>query len=337
VIVRDFAGEGYVVQNQNDLSGIPFDATQKDDIRQWVFAVAHREDPETQRARLQRGDWVLNGGLYFVMRKQFLSSQGITDPFGTSSSISDHFVRRNAQAYIPDLWGQFLWRKLRLEVEAVYIAGRIENTQVSSFSLENYKVRQFGVAFEGEFRLLDDHLGISLYGGYASGDADVNGLSSGDGLPAQQTDNRTISTFSFHPNYRIDLILWRTILGRVSGVYYFRPGISYDIIRNPFGQLLGARIDAVYSRASQETQAYGADPNLGFELDGSVYYRSEDGPGPTDGFYAQFQYGLLFPLAGLGYASYSRDPNVAQNPQITGGNPSLRKAQTLRLILGVQY
>ncbi|NOY91114.1 MAG: TIGR04551 family protein [Deltaproteobacteria bacterium] len=337
VLIRDFAGEGYIIRDPADVTALPFDATQKDDIRQWVLAVAHREDPETQRTMLQRGDWVLNGGVYFVMRKQFLSTAGITDPFATQSSASGGLVRRGTQAYIPDLWGQFLWGDLRLEAEAVYIAGQIKNVDNTTFSLGNYKVRQFGFAFEGEYRLLDDHLGLSFYGGYASGDADVDGLSARAGLLAQQTDNRTISAFNFHPNYRIDLILWRSIMGRISGAYYFRPGISYDIIRNSFGQLLGGRVDVVYSRASSEVQTYGSDPNLGVEIDASLYYRSEDGPGPTDGFYAQLQYGLLFPMAGLGYPSYSVDPRATQNPAIAGGNPSLNKAQTLRLILGVQY
>ena len=338
VAAWDFAAQGLQQQLLNDLRGVPFDASTKDDVRQYVFALARRTEPEEQQARLQRGSWVLNGGFYFVFRKQFLSTigPGQAGAFPSMASYEDLFVRRNARAFIPDLWAQFLWGGLRLEMEAVYIAGEIENIENDSFVQQDFKIRQFGVAFEGEYRLLDDKLSIRLYTGYASGDADINGLSQRQGLLAQQTDNRTISHMQFHPNYRVDLILWRNILGRVAGAWYLKPGLSYDIIRNPFGQLFGIGADLVYSRAAQEVQTYGSDPNLGVELDFSVYYRSEDGPEMFDGFYMQFNYGVLFPLAGLGYASYM---GVPENPRDDDPlrNQGLKNAQTLRLILGVQY
>ena len=134
-----------------------------------------------------------------------------------------------------------------------------------------------------------------------------------------------ISTFRFHPNYRVDLILWRSILRQVSGAYYFRPGVSYDFLRGPFGQLLGGRLDVVYSRASVPVQTWGNSPDLGLEFDASVYYRSEDGPEMLDGFYAIAQYGLLIPMQGLGYLAP------------TSTTPSLANAQTVRIILGVMF
>ena len=330
----DFAGQGLQRQLLDDLRNPPLDATSKDDIRQYVFALAYRQDEEEARERLQRGSWVFDAGFYFVFRKQFLSSAGITNAF--PAAADDFFVRRKAKAFIPDLWLRFRMGGLRLEAEAVFLGGRIQNIENDSFVQSGFDIRQFGVAFEGEYRLLDDKLSIRLYTGYASGDADVDGLSARQGLLAQQTDDRTVSHMQFHPNYRIDLILWRNILGQVAGAWYLRPGISYDIIRNPFGQLFGAGVDVVYSRAAQEVQAYGSDPNLGLELDFSLYYRSEDGPELLDGFYAMFQYGVLFPLAGLGYTTYM---GVPENPRESDPtrNRSLRNAQTLRLILGVQF
>jgi uncharacterized protein (TIGR04551 family) len=130
-----------------------------------------------------------------------------------------------------------------------------------------------------------------------------------------------------HPNYRIDLILFRNILTQISGAYYFKPGLSYDFIRNAFGQLLGARADLIYSRASQPRQAWGNDPNLGVEINASLYYRSEDGPELMDGFHAMLMYGILFPLDGLGYRTGDR----------LHTNDSLTNAQIVRLVLGIQY
>ena len=146
---------------------------------------------------------------------------------------------------------------------------------------------QFGLAFEAEYHLLNDQLGIYFNAGYASGDADSEGLtpaSSRRGLGFQspiagESIDRNLTAFAFHPNYRVDLIFWRTMMRGIGSAYYFRPGLSYDFIRNSFGQLLGARADVVWSRASQPIQTWGNGPDLGVEIDAQVYYRSEDGPG----------------------------------------------------------
>ncbi|MBO6937460.1 MAG: TIGR04551 family protein [Deltaproteobacteria bacterium] len=321
----DFASQGITNQLVTDFRDVPFDLTAKDDIRQYVLGAARRTEDEEAEARLQRGSWVLEGGLYFMYRSQSFSTAGISNAFPSAGDYS--LVERDARQFIPDLWGRFRMGGLRLEVEMAAIIGDIGNIDNDVARDVSYDIRQFGIAFEGEYRLLDDKLAIRLYTGYASGDADVNGLSARDGLLAQRTDDRTISTFQFHPNYRIDLILWRNIMQRVSGAWYLKPGLGYDIIKNPFGQIFGIRADAIYSRAAQEVQAYGADPNLGLELNFSLYYQSEDGPDLLDGFYASFQYGVLFPLAGLEFASGDPRADV-----IDVGN-----AQALRLILGVQY
>ena len=146
-------------------------------------------------------------------------------------------------------------------------------------------VSQFGAAFESELRLLNDKLGLYFYTGGATGDSEAEGLSSDanfiDAAGASSTNplnNNRVSTFRFHPAYRVDLILWRNILGAVTGAYYFKPGISYDFVKDTFGQLIGARVDAIWSRASAPVQTWGNNPNLGVEIDAQVYWRSGDWP-----------------------------------------------------------
>ena len=117
--------------------------------------------------------------------------------------------------------------------------------------------------------------------------------------------------------------MYRNLLGQITGSYYFRPGLSYDFIRNGFGQLLGARADVIWSRALEPVQTWGNQPDLGVEIDAQVYYRSEDGPDLLDGFSVSLMYGILFPLGGFAYTDGR-----------TGGG---QNAQTLRLILGVTY
>jgi uncharacterized protein (TIGR04551 family) len=321
----DFALQGVTNQLVTDARDVPFDLTAKDDIRQYVVGVARRTEDEEARARLQRGSWVLEGGLRFAFRSQSFTSSIIGSAYPSPGDYQ--FVERDARMFVPDLWGRFRMGGLRLEVEAATIIGDIGNVGNDLTIGDSRDIRQFGIAFEGEYRLLDDKLTIRLYTGYATGDADVNGLSWRDDVINQAAADDTISTFAFHPNYRIDLILWRNIMQRFAGAWYLKPGLSYDIIKNPFGQIFGVRADAIYSRAAQEVQTYGSDPNLGMELNFSLYYRSEDGPDLLDGFYASFQYGVLFPFAGLGYVD-----GDGRAEAIDIGN-----AQALRLILGVQY
>ena len=115
---------------------------------------------------------------------------------------------------------------------------------------------------------------------------------------------------------------------QVGGAYYFRPGLSYDFIKNSFGQLLGARADVIWSRAAEPIQSWGNADDLGVEIDVSAYYRSEDGPDLLDGFYAQAQWGIFFPLDGLGFGPGSP----------SGTQPAaLGPAMTFRLLLGIQY
>jgi uncharacterized protein (TIGR04551 family) len=345
----DWASQGKVLPGSATPSGVTIDRAQRDDRDSITAAVAHRLDSEVQRSTLLRGEAVFNYGVYFVWRKQLLKNRVDTsNPDNTSEPL---FNRINQKQYIPDLWAQFLWEGLRIELEAAFVAGKMEGscprlkgnrddvrtgdehynigTGVDDRSGSGYcNFRQLGVALEAEYRLLDDRLGIHFLSGLASGDKHSYGLAQTNDPSLQvstDTGNRTISTYQFHPDYRVDLILWRTLMRRVAGAYYFKPGVSYDFIHDPYGQVAGARVDAIYSRAMYAQQTYGASANLGLELDVSLYYRSEDGPDIWDGFYATIQWGMLFPFQGLNY------------PNSLVGAPSSSNAMIFRGVMGIAF
>ncbi len=330
----DFASKGYIYNPIEDIQNIAIDASRLDDTRQWSFLLARRMEPLAREKRLARSKWVINGGAYFIYRTQFLSTS--TAPLlGTISDIENAFVRRDAKIYMPDGWLQVLWKDLRLEVEFAGIFGNVQNISPAEFPPtaegSKFKLRQWGIAFEGEYRFLKKKLGVFHKGGIASGEPDVVGLSQYEDLATQPVGQKTVSNFSFHPDYRLDLILWRRLMGRIAGAYYLAPAISYDIIRSDFGRVLGARFDFIYSRAMYEQQAYASEPNLGAELDLSIYYRTEDGPSVKDGFFAAAQFGILFPLNGLKYL----EVNGIREPGTEGLGVS--RAMVLRLILGIQF
>jgi len=326
VPIWDFASEGMIVNDPVQYQGQPHDAGQLDDVNQYILVLARKLDEEDFENRMQLGLPTLQGGAYLVYREQILTSElhNLDTGFDT---VTDYVVRRSAEAFIPDLWVRFDYRKLRLELETVWITGTIANTSRTELQQDDYEISQLGGAFQLEYRLLADKLMLAFETGYASGDQDIEGLSPNDGL-LTQTNDSTVSAFRFDRDYYVDLIFWRNLVGAFTSAYYFKPSISYDFINNPFGQLFGGRLDILWSRATDFVQTRGNHSDLALEFDVSFYYRSEDGTTREDGFVAGLQYGLMIPLAGM----YNQD-----NEEARGEIADLPNAQTVRAILGVVY
>jgi uncharacterized protein (TIGR04551 family) len=242
-----------------------------------------------------------------------------------------------------------MYDSFRLELEAVLLWGEIENTLREDSNYVNprvidddgWHIRQFGLAGEMDYKAIEDRLKIGFHAGFATGDSDVDNLKPvGSELQAQQTIDRTFSTMRFHPDYRVDLILWRQIMTRVQGAYYFKPSVSYDFIRDPDGQKIGGGAAVIWSRASEFVQAPGHAHDLGVEINLKVYYQAKDGvlnddPDKMGGFYTAIEYGVLFPLDGLGYLpgqiqEYNAYPGI-------DGELDKKTAQTVRWYLGIMF
>lgn len=333
----DFPNSGRTSANLFEQQGQPYNISQLANTNQWMLSIFRRLKPEQLRARLAKGDTVLQGGVFTVYRQQLFATES-GDAMGLDAGDTTYqskLVRLGAKAFITSGFFSVRTRRLRWETEAVYIYGSIENprgVENGQYTREDYKIRQFGAASELEYKALNDDLTLRFYTGLATGDQGVDSLAPGNaGLQVRRANDNTISTFRFHPDYRVDLILFRNILTRVQGVYYFRPGVQYDFTRSPDGERFGGRADIVYSRASKFVQTPGHKEDLGVELDFSLYYQSRDGslnddPSKIGGFYAMLQYGVLFPLGGLGYMA---------NPGFAA--PEISSAQIVRLYLGVVY
>ena len=296
-----------------------------DDTRQWSFLVARRLEAirlaksvlETRKVGDQRRRCT------FIYRTQFLSTSTaplLSNPSKTSRARSFDATR---SVYMPDGWFQAsverppprarVRRHLRADSEHLARAtSRRPPRATDSRSASGPLPSRVGVPDRREEarRLPQGRRGIRRPG--RSRPLAIRGPRHAAG---RQED---ISTFSFHPDYRIDLILFKEILGSAcAGAYYIAPAISYDIIRSDFGRVFGARLDFIYSRAMYEQQTYSSEPNLGAELDISVYYRTENGPQFTDGFFVSGQFGVLFPLNGLRYLEGQRHQR-SRAPRVSG-------------------
>lgn len=352
----DFQDEGATSSGFTDPGGPAHDLSQRDDVSRINLQLYRRMDAQLERNALAKGKIVVNGGLYLSYRWQRLAND-YSGPDATCDSGADAlgcgagegnigYVRRGMKVWTPDVYFEVKYDKFSSAIEVVTQQGKFDSLAtvpndsdyVNKFgSKDGWKVRQWGFAGEFKQKLVEDRLLIAFYYGYATGDSDVDSLvpSSGGDPVAEQHGDRTLSTFRFHPGYRVDLILNRNLLSRVQGSYYFKPSAQYDFIRKASGLKVGGRADAIWTRASNFMQTPGHQRDLGIELDGSVYYQSKDGSlnsrdDLTGGFFAMAQYGVLFPLGGL---SYLQD----QEDQYAGQIPKLKPAQMVRMFLGVVF
>lgn len=351
----DFINEGATSDNLGIYRGQPYDVAQSDDVSQYMLAVTRKKSRELTRLALARGEIVVNGGIQVQYRHQLLandangtdaSAGACIDGTAGAASLSCSpgllvYKRRGASTWTPDIWVQVLYKKFRFEAEGVTIQGNMDNNNATNGEAANqnygYKVRQYGIATEIEQRLIEDKLRLGFNFGWASGDSDVQGLSPPYNQAENQHGNRTDSTFRFNPAYSVDLILYRNILTRVQGTYYFRPSASYDFLRDASGQKLGGGVAAIWSRASEFVQSPGHAHDLGVELNANVYFQSKDGgrnddPNKKGGFFTKIEYGVLFPMAGLGYTQNEVN-NLNQNSLPSGTST----AQTLRWYMGVFF
>ena len=357
----DFPNSGKTSESLQNLSGQPYNVSQLSNVRQYSLIVMRKKNPQLERMTLTRGDMVLNFGAYVQYRSQYLANDATVTTSGTSAGNCagiggdcntgvNQYVRRNASAWTPDIWVQLMYKHFRFEAEAATIQGSIDSIATNPADRTNYleapgkqgwRLNAWGVATQLQQRLLEDKLDLSFGFGWASGDPNVNrtgtganegadmGLTPGNSGIQNPRGSNTFSTFRFNPSYQMDLILHRNLLTRVQGTYYFRPSIGYDFLRKPNGQRLGGNVAGIWTRASEYMQAPGHARDLGIEVNGSVYYQSKDGvlndrAGSMGGFFTMLQYGVLFPLDGLGYPE-----------KVTGGSTSA--AQILRWYLGVFF
>jgi len=342
----DFVSEGVTSADPNTFypTAQPFDRSQGDDTRDYVLTILRRDDDEEiRRMRTAGRDTFVNYGLYLTYREQGWdapqvqgANAGAGSPVNTTALA---FVPRDAWAIMPDVWFRLLHKSYRLEVEFVTIQGEIGGRAIRpTDGDQSLDLQQYGAVIQYEQRLADDKLSLGLELGFASGD-DAPGFGnfpgrtgSGDAgftrpgdwegpqfncATAACADN-SINNFRFDRDYRVDLILFREILGGVTDATYIKPSVNYDITEG-----LGLNLAMIYSQANASASTPTGNGPLGFEIDAAINYLSDDG------FVASLAYGVLFPLSGLDQLRNPANPG--------GGSISSDTAQAVRGFFGVIY
>jgi uncharacterized protein (TIGR04551 family) len=338
----DWAASGPTTQiiGQQTGQGVFYNADTIDDVSQWVLTLGKMESPELLKEKLDQGRVVFNYGGYFVYRQQDWDQSGVAangqlTANGMSTTISPHnntdpqlqasLNPRHAKEFIGDIWLRLNWKKLHIEAEGAVIAGTIGNLS-DIYGTNTFNGKLFagatsilsgGFVVKADYKLLHDALKLFLEVGYASGDdsEDTSGtvnVQFANPVPF----NNHIGRFTFDPDYHVDLILFRRILGAVNNATYFKPGISYDIIEN-----FGARLDILYALANRPVGYPGNSFNIGLEIDAALMYKNEE-----EGFYAGLVYGVLFPFGALAFPS-------AVFPQFPKDSPDIAQTFQARLVV----
>ncbi len=126
-----------------------------------------------------------------------------------------------------------------------------------------------------------------------------------DGPQASAPFDTRVDNFRFHPDYRIDRILFREILGTVTDTIYLRPHGRIRLAEVGPGRLdLSLAVIASFAAQASSTPS-GARP-LGIELDPTLAYTT------TNGFVAAIEYAAFFPFAAFDNPSAGLDAKPAQ-------------------------
>jgi len=376
----DFVNEGITNESAFEFYGQSKDATQLDDVQQVVFGFARKHNDAEAEELLENGDVVVDYGFYNVVRWQSYSLENATTggsnvPYGSTpagdfasrQNLRSKLIERDLLMYIGDIWFKLLYKGFHLELEGVYIHGTIGDAAADSGTqAENERkgiaptrltLDQYALALKADYKFLDDALKLGVEWGLASGDpyqgfgqypyenkqyADSEYKRTKNGA---NIEDHSVNNFRFDPDYHIDLILFREIIGMVTDATYLKPSIQYNILPT-----IGARLDLILSWAMEpdSTPSYehmkfesmedvvGGLPVerlpsrfLGTELDLEIFYKS------FDGFGASLQYGVFFPGQAFGYwdADYVNADGIREPTWFSAPNI----AQTVQFRMSVEF
>ena len=111
----------------------------------------------------------------------------------------------------------------------------------------------------------------------------------------QPVGDRNLNDFHFSPEYHVDEILYRRILGTVTNAIYVKPRIDYWLdLDHTRLRRIGASAAMIYSIAPVPVSTPGNSRSLGLEMDLGIHYRNLG-----EAVYAGIVWGVLWPMAAL--------------------------------------
>jgi uncharacterized protein (TIGR04551 family) len=324
----DWAATGptsQIVTNQQ-LIGWHYNIGNVDDVQQITFAIGRVDDPQKIQDSLARGRAVFNYGLLLLGRWQDwdltynprqnpqaapMTGQPDRPELFDVKELQMSLGRRAAWTLTTDVWARILYKKFYLEVEGAAHFGQVGelcvtlDTQYCPYSAMTpankvtMQLQQLGGIMRGNYKFLKDSLIVGLEVGSATGPQNGDPRGELNWRRARETPNGVLnadglielrsSRFTFDPDYHVDLILFRRILGTVYNATYLKPSITYWLIDS-----FGGQAEFIYSLANRPATLPGHAINMGAEINLRLMYHNRD-----EGFFTALEYGVLWDLGAL--------------------------------------
>lgn len=323
----DWSASGPWVARTTGARTLDLDPT--DDVRTVSVALGDFASDATRRRHLRADRHTLEYGVVASYRWQ--TNDAPYDYLSASSPLAlspATVVGRGYGAWLADGWLRWAHAGHRIELEGAILTARVDEPSLIPGVTYGEPVlsRQLGAALETEVALVREVLVVGVDAGAASGDsapafgafpmplAPAPQAGELEGPQANPPFDRSINNFRFHPDYHVDRILFRELIGTVTDAAYVRPHIAWFPVRNTLGRLEVSAATVASRALFAESTPGGAEP-LGVELDLACRWTT------NDGLHAALSYAHLWPLAGL------------DNPE-TG--LAARGAQALELLLALE-
>ncbi len=332
----DINSSGIISQNLGGV-GQPFSLDKADERTTIGFKLARIDTDDELKRKLDAGQLVWNAAARYGYHSQSWAFSNLTGTPGVPSYYPPNVdqVKIGLAYHSVDLWGRLQGKRWRVEAEAGMRIGSQQDArlQASDPPLGPVQILQFGGVLRGDLRPTAK-LTLGLESGFASGDRapgfgnrpdrGVPVPGSIDGLQAYGTlsggqyiyTDTSIKNFRFNPAYRVDMILWRELIGGLTDAWYLKPSFRYDFLEG-----LSLRFALVYSQAVFGSSTPSTDHRpLGIEADSGLHYVSDDG------FHVWLDWGVLQPLDGLGYG-----------PNRVAGDQALVRGHAIRTGLAIKF
>jgi len=303
-IAHDFTSRGPFVTSRD--GGHPVELEPTTATASDTLAILNTHSPATLARRAAAGRTSLEYAAYVTRRTQDrdVPASYLPTAVAPTTFTNDDLVARGFSAIGTGAWLRVSGAAFRVEAELAYLNARVEQPSLipGAEITEPVTSSQLGAALQSAFVAGPSQLGLDA--GYASGD-DAPGFGAFphpgqlatmpgafDGPQANPPRDRTVDNFRFHPDYHIDQILFREIIGTITDAIYVRPHARATLLTVGSGRL-EVIAAVIASWAAQPSSTPSGERALGIEIDPELRYASRDG------FLINIAYGLLVPGAGF--------------------------------------
>lgn len=316
-----------------DVAGVQaVDSVTKDDVNRFSLRIVRADNADDIEDRILRGEMVLNYGWWNSLKTQdaglssayyenYHGSDTVEVPPATAGQTAqtltpaDSYQRRDALIYTSDAYFRFYRGNLRLAGEAAVHWGAFRDARLSDVqAAPKTRIYQLGGALEASYRFGQSgrRAELSLKSGGASGDSREGFGALGAAGTQRGGSDHAIENFQFSPDYHVDLLLFRRLLGTVTDAWYVRPSFDYQ-----FSPQITGNLAAIYSQAIFKRSTPGGTSRLGLELDAEITYGTSLGIGGSP-LQASLAYGLLWPFDALKnlHSTGAKNPKIAQALQM---------------------